>query len=230
MNRKAGWAATAALIAAGIAYQFLIYQAAHGGVPAWLRLLLKGAPLLLLAWWAWTRAAHRAIWLAIVAAAGALIFWMDGRAFGDAAYGVPHALVYLSLGWLFGHTLLPGNTPLITTLARRVHGTLAPRIELHTRHVTMAWTVFCLAQLALSALLYRYGGLEAWSLFITVLNLPLLVLMFVVEYAVRVLCFPEHPQASIAQAIRAFSEHTQAQGAQARAQEAAREPTQEPAR
>ncbi|HEX4330041.1 MAG TPA: hypothetical protein VH105_24845 [Burkholderiales bacterium] len=210
MNRKAGWAATAALIAAGVAYQYLIYQAAHGGLPAGLRLTLKGLPLLLFAWWAATHPRQRVLaLLAMVVAAGAL-YWVDVRGFGQAAYGIPHAVVYLSLGWLFGHTLAPGHEPLITGLARRVHGTMPPEMVVHTRYVTWAWTLFCVAQVSLSAALYSFAGLDAWSLFITVLNIPLLGLMFVVEYVVRVLRFPDHPQASIAQAIRAFTEHSKA--------------------
>jgi len=214
VNRKAGWAATALLIAAGITYQVLIYHAAHGGPAGWLRLVLKSLPLLLLAWWAWSRARRRGAWLALIAAAAVLIWWMDSRPFGDAAYGVPHAIVYFSLAWLFGHTLFEGRVPLVTAMATRVHGPLHPEMVGHTRRVTIAWTLFCLGQVLLSALLYRFAGIDAWSLFITVLNLPLLGLMFVADYAARVLLFPHHPQASISEAIRAFSDHTKAQAAQ----------------
>ena len=216
MNRKAGWAATAALVAAGIAYQVLIYHAAHGALPMTLRLALKSLPLLLLAWWAWTRGKHRAFWLALIAASAVLIWWMDSRSFGTAAYGVPHALVYVSLGWLFGHTLLRGHIPLVTSMATLVHGPLSPTMQAYTRRVTIAWTLFCLGQVGLSALLYRYASLDTWSLFITVFNLPLLGLMFAADYAARMILHPDHPQASIAQAIRAFSDHTRAQSDAAR--------------
>ena len=216
MNRKAGWAVTAALVAAGVAYQVLIYHAAHGALPVWLRLTLKSLPLLLLAWWAWTRSRRRAAWLALIAGAGVLIWWMDSRSFGTAAYGVPHALVYVSLGWLFGHTLARGRVPLVTSMATRVHGPLTPAMQAYTRHVTIAWTLFCAGQVSLSALLYQYASLDTWSLFITVLNLPLLGLMFVADYATRMILHSDHPQASIAQAIRAFSDHTRAQSEAAR--------------
>lgn len=210
MNRKAGWAATILLVAAGIAYQVLIYQAAHGGVPAWLRLTLKGLPFLLLAFWAWSRASRRLAWFTFIFASAVLVFWADSRPYGDAAYGVPHAIVYLSLAWLFGHTLFKGREPLVTSMADLVHGPLAPEMRAHTRRVTWAWTLFSLGQLLLSALLYRYASLNAWTLFITVLNLPLLGLMFVADYVARVTLYPDHPQASIGQAIRAFSDYTKA--------------------
>ena len=208
MNRKAGWAATAGVIAAGAAYQFMIYRAAHGGLPLWVRVLLKSLPLLLFAWWAITRPRHRTVAVIALGVAAAALFWVDLRGFGDIAYGIPHAVVYLSLAWVFGHTLLPGHQPLVTGLATRVHGPLPPEIVEHTRYVTWAWTLFCLMQVGLSAALYSFAGIDAWSLFITVLNIPLLGLMFLLEYVVRVLRFPQHPQASIAQAIRAFTEHT----------------------
>jgi len=209
VNRKAaGWAATAGVIAVGAAYQFMIYRAAHGGFPLWARVVLKSLPLLLFAWWALTRPRHRGVAVIALGVAAAALFWVDLRGFGDIAYGIPHAVVYLSLAWIFGHTLLPGHEPLITGLATRVHGPLPPEIVRHTRYVTWAWTLFCLIQVGISAALYSFAGVDAWSLFITVLNIPLLGLMFVLEYAVRVLRFPNHPQASIVQAIRAFTEHT----------------------
>jgi uncharacterized membrane protein len=208
VNRKAGWAATAGVIAAGVAYQVLIYNAAHGRLPMALNLGLKAVPLLLFAWWAATRPRYRGLALLALGLAVAGIWWAHGQGFGDAAYGIPHAVVYLSLGWMFGHTLLPGHLPLITRLATRVHGQLPPEMVRHTRYVTAAWTLFCVMQIATSAALYTFASLDAWSLFITVLNIPLLGLMFVAEYVVRVLLFPQHPQTSIMQAIRAFTEHT----------------------
>lgn len=207
MNRKAGWGVAAA-VASGVLYQVLIYRAAHGGLPHGLALALKAVPLMLFIWWGATHARYRALAFLAAAVAGFCLWWSDSHSFGDAAYGIPHAVVYLSLGWVFGHTLLPGHVPLVTNLARRVHGELAPEIVVHTRRVTWAWTLFCAGQVALSACLYLYASLDAWTLFITTLNIPLLGLMFVAEYVVRVLMFPHHPQASIREAILAFTEHT----------------------
>ncbi|HEY4371967.1 MAG TPA: hypothetical protein VGN52_08585 [Burkholderiales bacterium] len=208
MSRKAGWAVTAGVIAAGALYQVLIYRAAHGALPHGFAMALKCVPLALFAWWGATHARYRALAFLALALAAFGLWWADGHSFGDAAYGIPHAVVYLSLAWVFGHTLAPGHVPLVTRLATAVHGELAPELVVHTRRVTWAWTLFSLAQVAMSACLYLFASLDAWSLFITVLNVPLLGLMFVIEYAVRVLCFPHHPQASIVQAIRAFAQHT----------------------
>ena len=108
--------------------------------------------------------------------------------------------------WFFGHTLWRAKEPLVTRLARRVHGTLPPEMEAYTRGVTFAWCVFFAAQIVISALLFEFASLSAWSLFISVLNFPLLVLMFAGEYAYRMTFHRNFPHASILEAIQSFSE------------------------
>lgn len=125
-----------------------------------------------------------------------------------AAYGIPHAAIYLSLLWLFGHTLRQGQEPLVTRLARRVHGTLPPELAAYTRRVTWAWCVFFGAQIAVSALLFRFASLHAWSLFINAQNFPLVALMFIAEYGYRMICHRAFPHASLIDGIRAFSNDT----------------------
>lgn len=121
--------------------------------------------------------------------------------------GVPHAVGYLFLLWLFGRTLRRGSEALITGLARRVHGHLPPHLEAYTRRLTRAWCVFFAAQLAASASLLAFASLDSWSLFVNLLNLPLVVAMFVADYHYRVIRYPHGPHASIAQAIAAFARH-----------------------
>ena len=121
------------------------------------------------------------------------------------ALAVMHAAIYSCLLWGFGRTLLRGREALITGVARRVHGSLAPEIEAYTRRVTLAWCGFFAAQIIVSGLLLALAPLGTWSLFVTVLNVPLLALMFAGEYLYRVVRYPDHPRASIATALRAFS-------------------------
>ena len=49
--------------------------------------------------------------------------------------------------------------------------------------------------------------LDVWSLFVNVLNVPLLVLMFGVEYGYRLLRHPNFPHASIMKGVQMLSEH-----------------------
>jgi len=126
------------------------------------------------------------------------------------ALAAPHATIYCFLLWLFGRTLLRGREPLITGVARRVHGTLEPEIEAYTRRVTQAWCLFFAAQLAVSALLFALVPLPVWSLFVNLLNAPLLVLMFAGETLYRGYRYPDHPRVSIASTLRAFGNRADA--------------------
>ena len=126
------------------------------------------------------------------------------------ALAVPHAAIYCFLLWLFGRTLLRDSEPLITGVARRVHGELAPEIEAYTRRVTLAWCCFFAAQIIASVLLFALAPQEIWSLFVGVLNVPLIALMFAGEYLYRVMRYPDHPRASFASALRAFAKQARA--------------------
>jgi uncharacterized membrane protein len=110
----------------------------------------------------------------------------------------------LALAWLFGHTLAPGAVPLVTQMARAVHGALPAPIEAYTRRVTVAWTLFMLLLCAGSLLLFVYAPLPVWSVFANLLLLPLVGLMFLGEYAYRVLRYRWYAHATLAQSVTAF--------------------------
>ncbi len=123
-----------------------------------------------------------------------------------AVSGLTHAVANLLLLWYFARTLRAGSESLITRLARRVHGTLAPEMAVFTRRVTVAWCVFFAGQVVVSGLLLALAPLEAWSMFINLINLPLIVLMFAGEYLYRTIRYPDHPRASITRVLRAYGE------------------------
>jgi uncharacterized membrane protein len=125
---------------------------------------------------------------------------------GSAAVcGVLHALAYLSLLLLFGRTLARGREAFITRIARQVHGTLPSALEAYTRRLTLAWCVFFAAQLAASALLLMFGTASNWSIFINVLNLPLVALMFAGDWLYRAVRYRNTPRASIVTAMQAYA-------------------------
>jgi uncharacterized membrane protein len=123
-----------------------------------------------------------------------------------AVSGLTHAVANLLLLWYFARTLRAGSESLITRLARRVHGTLQPDMVAFTRRVTLAWCVFFAGQVVVSGLLLAFAPLEAWSMFINIINLPLIVLMFAGEYLYRSIRYPNHPRASITRVLRAYGE------------------------
>ena len=138
-----------------------------------------------------------------------LVYWRSGDVLSlpvRLAAGLPHAAAYLFFLWLFGRSLVARREPLITSVARRVHGTLEPEIEAYTRGVTLAWCLFFSAQLAASVLLFVFAPVDAWLLFVGLLNVPLLALMFLAEYLYRVIRYPRHPRTPIARMARAFIE------------------------
>ena len=148
--------------------------------------------------------------LLVIAASPLMVFWKGGTSLSfpvRLVLGVPHAVAYLFFLWLFGRTLAAEREPLITSVARSIHGTLRPEIEAYTRNVTLAWCLFCSAQLIASALLFAFAPVDAWLLFVGLLNLPLLAIMFLGEYGYRIVRYPDHPRTSMARAARAFAEN-----------------------
>jgi uncharacterized membrane protein len=195
------------LVLTFIGYQFLVHLTFQQGQNDWVRFALMLLPMAGLACWAFTRSTHRPFWFVVLlGASGALYLAEQYEHLGlVAAYGIPHAVIYLALLGVFGRTLLAGREALITRLARRVHGVLPPEMERYTRRLTFVWCLFFAGQVAISALLYKFASLDTWSLFINLLNLPLLALMFAVDYVYRVIRFRQYPQASILKVIQVFT-------------------------
>jgi uncharacterized membrane protein len=119
-----------------------------------------------------------------------------------AASALPHTLVYCALLVAFGSTLLPGRDPLVTALARRMHGAIPDDMASYTRGVTWAWCCFFAAQLATSLGLFLWAPLAVWSFFVNVVNMPSVVLMFLGEHAYRLLHLRNPPHYSPADVLR----------------------------
>ena len=173
------------------------------------QLLFVFVPLLAVASWAVFRMFGKAWWpLLALLFAGAIYYIVAGnheRIGLLAVNGLSHAVLNLFLLWLFGRTLLHGKDPLVSQISRHINGDLEPEIIVYTRQVTIAWCIYFALQVAVSLLLYVFAPLSAWSFFINVLNLPLLILMFVGEKAYRTARFPDHPRISIMKVIEVYS-------------------------
>lgn len=199
-----------ALVPAGIAYSLLMHLAIVKGVTDAGHLLLLALPPLAAGGWLVLRAAS-ATWrpLAALGLAGLVYLLVEGhylRSGMIAADGLSHASVNFFMLWLFGGTLRRGGDPLISRVARHLEGgVLSPALAAYTRNVTIAWTVFFAAQLLASALLYALAPLPVWSLFINVLNVPLIALMFAVEYLIRMRHHPAHARKPVSQVFDAFT-------------------------
>ncbi len=213
-QRRCGWLWPALILLVGAGYQWLVYSAVAGEQNDFIRLALAFLPLAALACWIATRARNKMRGWLLFGAAGIALYAIERQAHWgpSAAYSLPHAAIYLSLLWLFAGTLRPGHEPLITRLARRVHGALPAALSVYTRRLTGAWCVFFAAQLAVSALLFVFASPRQWSMFVNVLNFPLLALMFGGEYLYRIARHRDFPQASLTDGIRAFADDAARRG------------------
>lgn len=212
LDRNRTWKAL--IILACIAYQYLVHFSFSSALPRPIHLGLMWLPLAAVAWLVMARARNRLLWLAPLSIAGVVVYLMEhqeqlGLA---AASGISHAAAYMCLLWYFGRTLADGKEPVVTRFARQVHGTLRPGMERFTRKLTIAWCVFFAGQLVASGLLFAFAPLGAWSMFINLLNLPLLALMFTGQWAYRKVRHPAYPEASIWQALEAFKKDASLSG------------------
>ena len=169
-------------------------MSSSGAQPESKRVLLKLRSLLLLslvtaypllAWWLF---AHRG-------SASTTVLWLGG---------LPQALCYLGLLWLFGRSLVSGREALITRFARFFHGETSPAVERYTRQITILWCVFFASMLIADISLITLVSTNAWLFFANVLNLPLVIGVFVAEYVYRSYRFPDWPYPSLTATIKAF--------------------------
>jgi uncharacterized membrane protein len=120
---------------------------------------------------------------------------------------LPSITLNLVLAGVFAVTLRRGDTPLIVRIAELDSAALTPQFRRYLHALTRAWAVFFAAMAGLSFLLMLYAPFEWWSLFVNVLSWPLMGLMFLGEWLVRVVCFrklPRHTPLYIANRILAY--------------------------
>ena len=119
---------------------------------------------------------------------------------------LPSIALNLMLAGVFAVTLRRGETPLIVQIAE-LDGPVAPNFRRYLHCLTLAWAIFFAAMAALSLLLMLYAPFSWWSLFVNVLTWPLIGVMFVAEWLLRVVCFkslPRHTPLYIATRILAY--------------------------
>jgi uncharacterized membrane protein len=150
-----------------------------------------------------------AAWLAVPVVVGALVLLSRLHAAWLPLYATP-VLISFWVAWMFGHTLAPGEVPLIERLARLIHGPdkVTEAIRTYARRVTLAWTLVMgmmgVLNLTLALVAQPDGVLllmgitppftvhvETWSLFANFLNYVIVGTFFIAEYLYRDYRFPE---------------------------------------
>ena len=116
--------------------------------------------------------------------------------------GVSHVAINAMLLLVFASTLRPGRVPLVVQMGRILDPNFHPAIERYAVQVTKAWCVFFATQIAGSAILLAWAPIAVWSLFVNVLDLPLVGAMFVAEDLARRVLFPRHPHVGLVAVAR----------------------------
>lgn len=122
----------------------------------------------------------------------------------DWIYLIQHIACNSMLCWFFAQTLFGDRTPLITTLARTIHPDMPDDVVRYTRKVTFAWVIFFAMQVLVSLVIFYVASIETWSMFANILNWPLVILMFVVEYICRKRVNPDFKHATIKESVSAY--------------------------
>jgi uncharacterized membrane protein len=151
-------------------------------------------------------------WLA-VPIVGGVCWWLSGIDQPLLPLYLPPIIVPAFLAYVFGMTLRPGRTPLISQMIRLLQPPgeePEPAVWSYARRLTATWTALFVAlatfNLLLAALaepdgLLRAGGIdpglavshEVWSLFTNLIEYLLVAAFFAIEYAYRRQKFPRQP-------------------------------------
>ena len=197
-----------ALAAAAVAY-VLVTHWLMTGAPAspWNAVIVVGPMLGAAAGVAWQRRHRLLAALAALAAVGLVVqAWRGHELPAGSLYVCQHVAIHLLLALVFGLTLLAGREPLVTALARRVHGAMTPGMAAYSRKVTAAWTVYFVVMATLSLILYAAAPFEVWATFANLVTPFAILFMFVGEYLLRYRLHPEFERATLAQAFRAYAD------------------------
>jgi uncharacterized membrane protein len=203
LRRIARWLGIAVLV---IGYPLLAHYTNESAQRGNLGALVAIAPVVLtalvLAW----RSERRLLMLGLVLLLCAALWggWPALEHHFGVVYWLQNAGVLLVLCILFGRTLAAGQKPLCTRFAEAVHAPLTPQHEIYARQVTVAWTLFFASMVLISTGLFFLAPLATWSVFANFMTLPLVAMMFIVEYRVRIRILPHMRDTHILDAVRAF--------------------------
>ncbi len=122
-------------------------------------------------------------------------------------YLLEHLAVHIALAAFFLTSLRAGRVPACTRFAERVHDSMSPALNRYTRQVTWAWGLFFVLNGAFSVALMALAGPAIWADYAVYATFPLIALMFVLEYLVRLQVLPRADLSSPWSAVIAYRRH-----------------------
>lgn len=209
--RTRAWLRGILAAAVAVAYALLAHfsNSEPGARASALGVALSVGPLLAFALALAWRSGYRrtALLLGLGAVLGCYGYWPLLAAHYPWLYLAQQAGVYALLGLMFGRSLAGGRVPLCSEWAALIHGPLSAELARYTRAVTAAWTLFFALMTATLLVLFVLAPLPVWSAFANFVAFPLVVAMFIAEYAARVWLLPGVRHAGILAGVRAFLGH-----------------------
>jgi uncharacterized membrane protein len=188
-------------------YAILVHHVNASGQASSLGAMLALAPVLLLVITLAGNASSRfaGAGLLLVSAVLSWLAWPAIKQYTGLVFWMQDIGLMLVLLITFGRTLLAGRKPLCVHFAEMINGgALPPEHERYARRVTVAWVIFFALMLLTSTLLFFLASLATWSIFVNFLTLPLVALMFVLEFMVRRRVLMALPSGHILDAVRAY--------------------------
>lgn len=126
----------------------------------------------------------------------------------DVDGGLIYVVVFGGCLRLFALSLCPGHEPLISALARRVHGALRPDVARYTRWLTVFWSVFFALALAAPPFLYALGPRGAWRWPMRGGSIGCVLVLMIAETGVRRMIIRDFAHVSIRTTVAAFRDAT----------------------
>jgi uncharacterized membrane protein len=190
-----------------VTYAVLVHHVNASGEASTLGAMLALVPISLLIITVAVKATSR------VAGVGLLLFsgiaswlaWPFIKQYTGFVFWIQDIGLLLVLLITFGWTLQKGRKPLCVHFAEMINnGALPVEHERYAYKVTVAWVVFFTMMMMTSTLLFFMAPLAIWSIFVNFLTLPLVALMFIVEFMVRRRVLADLPTGHILDAVRAY--------------------------
>lgn len=137
-----------------------------------------------------------------------LWFWLDLPSLTPPqVLLMQHVGTHVALGLVFGLSALAGREALVTRMARLFHGgQVTEEMVAYSRQVNHVWTLYFGLMATVSLVLYLSGQAFWWSILSNFLTMPIVVLIFMIELAVRRKRLPNQRHASIRESIQAYSQ------------------------
>jgi uncharacterized membrane protein len=197
---------TAALTAGLFAYALLCHHLnSAGDAPGFGAAVALGPLLAAAGVLAWRNLHPLKVALIALLAGGALtLSWPYLKSHFAAVFLLQECGFFGLLALGFVRSLRTGSIAFCTRFADSVHGPLSPAEVRYTRGATAAWALFFAAMVVIDAAVFFTLPLRVWSFFVNFCTLPLVLLVFAAEYAVRRRVLPQSRGAGLVATVRIY--------------------------